>query len=408
MQRQLRGWTLAEVAAGLEGLSDETLGVDQHMVSRWERGARRPSARYVRLLCRLFNLRADQLGLVEGLDAIDLVPPAGGLTDVERREFLGVAGLMLGEVVFDPLGSESWEGLANAATVQAAAEVIPRYRRLEGAVPSAELLGSVQAHLQLTLRLRSNARTPWARHRLAAAASEAASFAAWLHLDIGDLATAQQHYRLAIEIAGRSEVTLLAAYQLGSLASLVTESGDATEALALLRAAERQLPRPSPAIARAWLWSLRAAAHAAARESLAAQRALEKAQRAAEGPQEEPVWPWLTPFGPDKLSAARGVCEVRLGRHLAAVQALELAVASPGITIRRRGELLVDLSTAHARRREPVLGCQALDEALTVATKRRSPFLLARIRAARGHFERSWLNLPELAAFDERLHTTWL
>ncbi len=145
-------------------------------------------------------------------------------------------------------------------------------------------------------------------------------------------------------------MTLLAGYQLGSLASLVTESGDATEALALLRAAERQLPQPAPAIARAWLWSLRAAAHATAREPLAAQRALEVAHRAAEGPQDEPVWPWLTSFSADKLAAARGVCEVRLGRHLAAVQALEAALASPAIPIRRRGELLVNLATARARR----------------------------------------------------------
>ena len=378
------------------------------MVSRWERGVRHPSARYVRLLCRLFRLRADQLGLVEGLDEFDHDRPGGNLTDVDRREFFGVAAAILGEVALDPGSARAWEGLTTAAVVEAAGEVIPRYRRLDGAVPSAELLGVVQAHLQLTLQLSGDAHTPWARHRLAAAASEAASFAAWLHLDVDDLPTAQQRYRLAIEIAGRSEMPLLAGYQLGSLASLITESGDPTQALALLRAAERQLPRPVPTIAMAWLSSLRAAAHATAHETLAAERALDAAHRAVGGEQDEPVWPWLTPFGADKLAAGRGICEVRLGRPLAAVEALEAALSSDTVTIRRRGELLVDLAAAHARRREPGPTCEALGQALTVATKRQSPFLMARIRAARSRFDGTWRNLPEVAEFDERLHTAWL
>jgi hypothetical protein len=88
--------------------------------------------------------------------------------------------------------------------------------------------------------------------------------------------------------------------------------------------------------------------------------------------------------------------------------ALNEALVSPVITIRRRGELLVDLATAHARRREPEPTCHALDQALTIATSRHSQYLMARIRAARGHLDRNWQNIPELAAFDERLHTTWL
>jgi hypothetical protein len=35
------------------------------MVGRWERGVRHPCPRYVGLLCQLFELPADKLGLVE-------------------------------------------------------------------------------------------------------------------------------------------------------------------------------------------------------------------------------------------------------------------------------------------------------------------------------------------------------
>jgi transcriptional regulator with XRE-family HTH domain len=72
LQRRLRGWSQEDVAAGLHRLAAELdeaeLGVDATMVSRWERGTRRPRPRYVRLLCNLFELPAEQLGIVEDPD----------------------------------------------------------------------------------------------------------------------------------------------------------------------------------------------------------------------------------------------------------------------------------------------------------------------------------------------------
>ena len=45
-QRNLRGWSLEDVAAGLHRVAamaaEPEPGVDAAMVSRWERGARRP------------------------------------------------------------------------------------------------------------------------------------------------------------------------------------------------------------------------------------------------------------------------------------------------------------------------------------------------------------------------------
>lgn len=77
LQRRLRGWSQEDVAAGLHrlaaSLGGPELGVDAAMVSRWERGARRPRPLYVRLLCRLFELRAEQLGLVDD-DLMDTGP----------------------------------------------------------------------------------------------------------------------------------------------------------------------------------------------------------------------------------------------------------------------------------------------------------------------------------------------
>src|SRR5262245_52235923 len=77
LQRRLRGWSQDDVAMGLHRLAANLdggaeLGVDATMVGRWERGTRRPRLRYVRLLCRLFELPAEQLGIVDEDDAGDL------------------------------------------------------------------------------------------------------------------------------------------------------------------------------------------------------------------------------------------------------------------------------------------------------------------------------------------------
>jgi transcriptional regulator with XRE-family HTH domain len=69
LHRRLRGWSQEDVVAGLHrlaaSLDEPEPGVNATMVSRWERGVRRPRPRYVRLLCRLFELPVEQLGLIE-------------------------------------------------------------------------------------------------------------------------------------------------------------------------------------------------------------------------------------------------------------------------------------------------------------------------------------------------------
>src|SRR5690348_17855539 len=106
LQRRLRGWSQEDVAAGLcrvaNSLGESELGVDATMVSRWERGTRRPRPRYVRLLCQLFEVPAEQLGIVDD----ELAGPVPEDDDVERRDFIqGLAGLLAAAAVpAAPLG----------------------------------------------------------------------------------------------------------------------------------------------------------------------------------------------------------------------------------------------------------------------------------------------------------------
>ena len=67
-QRLLRGWSLQRVVEELCALSsaDGRLpGVNAPMVSNWETGTKKPSPFYQERLCKLYNMTADQLGLME-------------------------------------------------------------------------------------------------------------------------------------------------------------------------------------------------------------------------------------------------------------------------------------------------------------------------------------------------------
>src|SRR3981081_868809 len=65
-ERELRGWTLEDVASGLHAEAARAGGAeiaaDAGSVGRWERGTRKPSARAVQLLCRLHGKTADEHG----------------------------------------------------------------------------------------------------------------------------------------------------------------------------------------------------------------------------------------------------------------------------------------------------------------------------------------------------------
>ena len=172
-------------------------------------------------------------------------------------------------------------------------------RRLDATTATRELARSVVAHVEMANRLLSRAdRTPFDAD-VAAAASEAAGFAAWLHVNMYDIGTARAYYRMAIDRTRRAGQELLAGYMLGSLAAFEIDSGDPEFGLTLIAKARQQIgatPHPAP---RAWLDATEALSLAAARrDSDGATRALARAARTIEqnGGSGPPPWPWVFPF----------------------------------------------------------------------------------------------------------------
>src|SRR5258708_2553842 len=101
--RRRRGWGQVRAAIAINelgirlGYSEDELRVDAHALSRWERGVHEPKARYIRIICSLYELPAHQLDLAPPM--ADGGPPTAAhadaraegpvhSTDVERREFM--------------------------------------------------------------------------------------------------------------------------------------------------------------------------------------------------------------------------------------------------------------------------------------------------------------------------------
>src|SRR5207244_8847680 len=97
--RQLRGWSQDDlvrelVSLGIE-LDERQLGVSASLISRWEHGVTQPRAPYPKLLCRLFNATAEELGLVSPTPSTEpLGQAAGGLSHVSSGDVAEVLALL--------------------------------------------------------------------------------------------------------------------------------------------------------------------------------------------------------------------------------------------------------------------------------------------------------------------------
>src|SRR5580700_7516923 len=220
----------------------------------------------------------------------------GGDDPTKRRDFGKAMALAL-----VPLPTRAVVDETTAPTLTA---ITGAQRRLDATTPARELARGVAAHIEMANHLFSRARKSLFATDIAAAVSEAAGFAAWLHADMHDIGTARTYYRLAIDRARLAGQDLLAGYMLGSLAAFEIDGDDPGLGLALIAEARRQIgqaPHPTP---QAWLDAIEALSLAAIGKSAEADGALLRARNAIEGGSESaPVpWPWVFSFDKPKLA----------------------------------------------------------------------------------------------------------
>ncbi|MFG3133640.1 helix-turn-helix domain-containing protein [Streptomyces tendae] len=282
------------------------------------------------------------------------------------------------------------------------------YRRLDGTTPSRDLAEAVDGHIRLIQTITRSTTSDADRARLAAAGSEAASFAGWLAWDKGDHGSARSWYGGAIKAARTAGNALLTAYQTGTLAQFEAHAGNGVEALNLARRARRVLGEHRPAVADAWLSSVEALGYAAAADPHRSDRALTASRAGAEAltaDQEPPPWPWVFSFTPDKVAACRITCGARLGLP-EWVLAEDVEALTTGHA-KQRALLVLDIAAGHLAGGRVEAAFALASRALDTGLQYRSGRIVERVRGVRRSLTTT--SPPKVVRdFDERLHGVYL
>jgi transcriptional regulator with XRE-family HTH domain len=355
--RRAHGWTQKQLALAV--------GYSQSWVSNVLRKRQALTVDQVREISHLIGVPVHLLRFGD----------PGGDDPTKRRDFGKAMALAL---VPPPTRAAVDETTAPTLTAITGAQ-----RRLDATTSARELARGVIAHVEMANRLLARAsRTPFSAD-VAAAASEAAGFAAWLHADMYDLGTARAYYRMAIDRARRAGQDLLAGYMLGSLAAFEIDSGDPEFGLTLIADARQQIgatPHPAP---RAWLDATEALSLAAARRDSDAAHALARAAMIIEQNRgsEPPPWPWVFPFDHAKLAGYRALVAVRLNRPADALAAFTESLSAAQPAPKQRAVAMLEVATAarqegtsrHDSDRIDAafrLACEALSVGITYSSER--------------------------------------
>jgi transcriptional regulator with XRE-family HTH domain len=410
-------WSCPAVAAALAGCDFATLLEEIRRAHGWTQKQLAEAAGYSQswvsnVLRRRQALTVDQVREISRRIGVPVhllrFGDPGGEDPTKRRDFGKAMALAL-----IPLPARA---AVDETTAPALTAITGAQRRLDATTPARELARGVAAHVEMASRLLARAAgTPFAAD-VAAAASEAAGFAAWLHADMHDAGSARASYRMAVARARQAGHDLLAGYMLGSLAAFELDGGDPELALALIGEARRQMGgalHPSP---RAWLDATEALTFAVARrDGDAASRALARAARAVDQDRrpEPPPWPWVFPFDHAKLAGYRALVAVRLARPGDALAAFAESLSAAQPAPKQRAVIMLEVATAArqdgAARRDSDridesfrLACDALSAGVTYSSER----VIDRAR----RFRRGYAGpaTHSVRDFDERLRSVLL
>lgn len=433
LQRRLRGWSQEDVAAGLHriaaSLGEPELGVDATMVSRWERGTRKPRPRYVRLLCHLFELPAEQLGVVEDPDVALLPEHSQDVLeddDVDRREFiskvaalLGVAAVPAPMLRFQPAGPEPWERLARALrhpgrvdkeTVDHLEQITIGLESLGPTqVSSTVLFGPVTGHLDAITLLLQGSLPAELRRRLCSLAGETAGFAGWLRWDMDDLEGASVYFQTGLEAAREAGDRALGAYLMGSAACQPPYRENPEDRLRQLNGSTHGFTRDdaTPA-ARVWLAAKEADAYALMGDAGGCLSALDRADRALQlvDPQDEARRPRFSSIDATWLAGERGASLAKLGQTADSRGILHHVLGSLDPSSERdKLWLYTSLASTYVQDAEPEEACRVASAALDRASKMQLEPIFKVVRALHDDMK-PYGATPAVKELDEQLRTT--
>jgi transcriptional regulator with XRE-family HTH domain len=425
------GWTQQEMAERLVHLAwmrrREQVAVNADMIAKWERGVKGISPRYRELLCHLFGVTADQLGLKNTPVAATAreMSPGGdesliSMVDNAARllDQLGAAGTalaphmlhawkdtvttrhtMLG--LLDPAASDP-VGHARAATASLIEleHLAERYQVLYETADPAALMTPLAAHLRMTAEALRRDPAPEQRLRLLRNQARVAILAGRLAAeDLGTPMSGRAYYSLACDTLRETGDHHLTALAHGHAAQLAAAEAMTTAALThLTTAAEHACSTPALA---SWLASLEATIHADRGDHTAARQALQRAHATLSTDCSHPSSP--NDRASVILAAATGHVLLQAGDHTSARDTLTTALDQLHPTARRHRVLvLVDLATAELHSDNPSAACSRATQAADLLHQAAYAFGAARLRAFRAAAQRP-LSSKALHALDEHL-----
>ena len=397
---------------------------DRELVYRWEAGKRMPSPFYQERLCQVFEMTAEQLGLVE-LPIADLADAprtvAGGWRGGSAAD-VSVAGLVPESV--NALMQELWGdqvnrrailqilgALAAGTAVERAslqrtpvvpvahaneivdhlARAFPELSTADWLLGPHQVLPTVGGHLDLVQQLLPNL-AGGKRRRLLQVGARFAEFASWLNQDSGNVRAATRWADQAMEWAQEAGEAALVSYVLVRKADQAVAARDAARTTGLAQTAlqyRRRLTSRGQAVALQQL----AVGHALAGNEVASQRALDRAAQLAERSQQQGDEGPGRYCTPDYVEIQRAATWIELGRPERAITLFEDSLARlPSVHRRDRGVYLARLASAYALSGSPDLSVRKGWEAVSVAQatgSRRITTELGQLRARLAPWERT-------------------
>lgn len=455
-ERELRGWSQQRVA--------DLIGTSVEVVSRWERGERKPGRYFQEKLCQLFGKNAAELGLM-GVPAVlqgeimqsdaedtsfahntsrqehhilpqqpqvlfhrlsdsqEEHPSQEGFTseyEMKRREAMKIIGAvgvssLLTQEVFQP---ETWERLAHTFTrksshidqtlVNGLKKTVESYwlLRFLGSVTFPDLLQCAVGHLHLVLQLLQSSSSLSTSISLHTLASETAQMVGVLLFDMGYSDAARSCYRFSLHLADEVQNDSLAAAALGRLSIVSAAQNAYTQTLPLLQLAQQLALQPKAYTLATWLFAEEAELHAHLVEQgkerpKACEQALEQVEQTLSWIHgEEDVYGIR--FNRARLFAYKGNCYISLQKSELALQSLRAGFDSPESPALFKRLILTDMAKAAIRVGDIEQACSYLVQALEQAAHLQSSGVLEAINSLRVQLH-PWESVQAVRDVDERL-----
>jgi tetratricopeptide (TPR) repeat protein len=421
-----KGWSYTRLIAEMRRVAARervTLPTTQSLVvmlSRWCNDHERPSEFYQSILSKAFGRPPAWLGSGNPPEPSRSSAPSSGFVQdgiAAWGQLLSVTGASSAALsTAELLSGASWRnpqrepsedptagsGKVGGQLLDTLDAMTESYRRLDRQLGAASVFDDSTHHLQRIARLKDASMTTEHRRRLAAAAGEVASLAAWQALDLGRPGAAWSYYSLATRAAREAGHRELHAYVVAETSYVLLFGGQVREALSLIKRA-RYLARGTSPRLRAWLAAAHAEASAIAGNGRDSLHALDQADEAflqvepGSGPR------WLVYFDRAHLIRWKGHCLVAVGQPETALAVLQEALDSVDASfVRARAGALVDLATLHLRQGEVDATCDVLARAFRLAQETHSTKNQRRIIEVRRRL-RPWDATAAVRDLDELL-----